>query len=261
MIDTHCHLDRLDDPLAGISGDLAALVTVGTGPESNSRALEFAAQHPTVWAAVGIHPGSAAEAGRPEVRDTLRQQARGPRVVAIGETGFDTHWDATQLPEQLYSFTFQAELAAELDLPLILHVRDARDTRDASAAACRALEEAGHGKGVLHCFNGDEELLHTGLELGWYVSFAGNVTYPGAEELRAAARQVPRGRLLVETDSPFLTPVPLRGRPNVPANVRHTAAFLAELSGVPLPELEAVLDENARRLFRLPPAPDTGSFS
>ena len=249
MIDTHCHLDRLDDPEGGADPGLAALVTVGTDPDSNERALAAAARHPNVWAAVGIHPGSAQLASSGEVRDTVSRQARRPRVVAVGETGFDTHWDRTTAEQQLSSFHFQAELAGELDLPLILHVRDAAGTRGASAAACRALLNAGHRKGVLHCFNGDPELLRTGLDLGWYVSFAGNLTYRSATALQEAAAEVPRERLLVETDSPYLTPVPLRGQRNVPANVRHTAAFLAELLSVPPADLEAALDVNARRLF------------
>lgn len=251
MIDTHCHLDRLDDPDAGAAPELAALITVGTGPDSNERALSLAARHANVWAAVGIHPGSAALAGSEEARAALRRQARQPRVVAIGETGFDTHWDDSTPAEQLHSFRFQAELAAELDLPLILHVRDAAGTRTASSAACAALRAADHGKGVLHCFNGDPELLQTGLDLGWYVSFAGNVTYRNAPELQEAARSVPRERLLAETDSPYLTPVPLRGRPNTPAYVRHTVEFLATLLGVPARELEDQLDANAHRLFGL----------
>lgn len=253
MTDSHTHLDRLEDPAAGVDPELKAIVTVGTDPDRNELALGLAASHPNVWAAVGIHPAEATLAAEASVRQRLEQQARAPKVVAIGETGFDTHWDDTQLEPQRAAFDFQASLAHELDLPLILHVRDRQGTRSASEAACSALEEAGWGKGILHCFNGDEELLRTGLSLGWYVSFAGNLTYRSAAVIQAAATEVPADRLLVETDAPFLTPEPHRGKRNRPAFVRHTAAFLAQLRGLPLDELEPVLDANTFSVFGLAP--------
>ncbi len=249
MTDSHCHLDRLKEPLAGIDPTLKAMVTVGTGPDRNDIALELAADHPNVWAAIGIHPGDATLAESDEVRRQVSAQARHARVVAIGETGFDTHWDATSLEEQQVAFDFQADLARELNLPLILHVRDRQGGRTASAAACAALGQAGWQRGILHCFNGDEQLLELGLELGWYVSFAGNVTYKSAADLQEAARRVPAERLLFETDSPYLAPVPKRGRPNRPEYVRHTAEFVAGLRGVSYEELERVTDENAAAVF------------
>lgn len=251
MIDTHAHLDRLKEP-AGAADGLRAVVTIGTDPDRNDRAIAFTREYANVFAVVGIHPGDAPLVQDASVRNRVAAQARQPGVVGIGETGFDTHWDTTSLAEQQEAFDWQAALARERDLPLVLHVRDRQGTREASAAAVRALREAGWHRGILHCFNGDRELLETGLELGWYVSFAGNVTYPSAGKIREAVLEVPQERLLVETDAPFLTPVPQRGKPNRPAFVRHTAEFLAQLRGVSSTELEQVLAANAVRVYGLP---------
>ena len=252
MTDSHCHLDSLEDPAAGVDPTMAALITIGTEPARNRAALELAASYPNVWAVVGIHPADAELAASEDVRATVSSQARQPRVVGIGETGFDTHWDADKLGAQRFSFDFQAELARELNLPLVLHVRDRQGGRTASEAACAALAAAGWQRGVLHCFNGDMELLELGLSLGWYVSFAGNLTYKNATNLQEAARHVPQDRLLVETDSPYLAPVPKRGKRNTPAYVRHTAEFLADLRGMDAAELERITDRNAAAAFSLP---------
>ena len=251
MTDSHCHLDSCEDPRAAADPSLAAIITVGTSVDSNARALDLAATIPNVWAAVGIHPNDASAAAEESVRRRVEKQAASPRVVAIGETGFDTHWDDETLESQRAAFDWQAGLAAQLGLPLILHVRDRQGSEDASLEACRALREAGHRQGVLHCFNGHDGLLETGLELDWMVSFAGNLTYPSAEPLREAARRVPSDRLLVETDSPYLAPVPKRGKRNTPAFVRFTAERLAEVRGASAQEIERLTDENARRLYRL----------
>lgn len=251
MIDTHCHLDMCADPDGAVDPQLRALITIGVNVERNVQALKLAQRHDTVWAGIGLHPNSAGEAATPAVRDAVELQARQPRVVAIGETGFDTHWQDATLAEQRYSFDWQAELAQELNLPLILHVRDAQGSDDASQAAIAALTSSGYGRGILHCCNGHPQLLATGLELGWLVSFAGNVTFPKATLLHDAARSVPADRLLVETDSPYLAPVPERGKRNTPAFVRHTAAFVAQLRNEDPAELEALTDANAIRAFNL----------
>lgn len=249
MTDSHCHLDACESPEAAVDPELAAIVTIGTGASSSRWAAGAASTHPNVWAAVGVHPNDASDADDESVRAAVEALVRRPRVVAIGETGFDTHWDDETLESQGRAFRWQAALAAELDKALILHVRDAAGTEDASLAAAAAIRAAGNPRGVLHCCNGHPYLLTSGLELGWFVSFAGNLTYPSAEALRAAARKVPLDRLLVETDSPYLSPVPKRGTRNVPANVRHTAAFLADLLGVALADLERETDANAARLY------------
>ena len=251
MIDSHCHLDFCNDTAAAADASLRALVSVGTTVTRSRATLELAETYPNVWAAVGIHPNNASDASDEAVREAIEDLARHPRVVAIGETGFDTYWDDETLDTQRESFLWQADLARRLDKPLILHVRDKKGGEDASLETQRMLKEVGYPKGILHCCNGHDALMDTGLELGWFVSFAGNLTYKNAPELHAAAGRIPQDRLLVETDSPFLSPVPKRGEPNVPANVRHTAAFLAELRGESLEEVEAYTDENAARVYGL----------
>ena len=237
MIDTHCHLDGCSTPKA-IDPDLAAIVSVGTDEASCHRTLELAETFENVWAVLGVHPNSAGEA-TPAVRAVVEKLARHSKVVGIGETGFDTYWDRVSLEVQREVFFWHAELAKALEKPLVLHVRDKQGQETASLAARDALLKAGHKQGILHCFNAHEGLLEAGLELGWYVSFAGNLTYKSAKNLQAAARTIPEDRLLVETDSPYLSPEPRRGRPNVPGNVRYTAAFLAGLRGADVGEARA----------------------
>lgn len=256
MIDSHCHLDRCDDVDAALNNDLRAMITVGTDAERSREALRLADADARVFAAVGVHPNDASAAEDPEVRRDIECAATHPRAVAVGETGFDTHWDDETLTSQRRAFDWHADVARREDLPLILHVRDRQGNSDASHAAADALADAGWGRGVLHCFGGNERLLEVGLDLGWMVSFAGNLTYKSAAALRAAAVAVPRDRLLVETDAPFLAPVPKRGKRNVPGWVVHTARVLGEVrgeaSGEDPDDLEAVLDDNAIRLYRLP---------
>ncbi len=253
MIDSHCHLDACEDPELAVDADLRAIVTVGTGVESSLAVLELATRHPNVWVATGVHPNEASTADEAGVRERIEAIALDERVVAIGETGFDDHWQDETLDTQARSFHWQADLARRLNKALIVHVRDAAGDDAASRAAIAALRSAGHTRGVLHCCNGHPELIDTGLELGWYVSFAGNLTYPSAGLLREAAARVPLDRLLVETDSPYLAPVPKRGRRNTPAYVRHTAAALAELRKLEFAALEAATDANATALYGLRP--------
>ena len=250
MIDAHCHLDACDDPADAADPSLAAIVSVGTDAASCRRTLALADTFENVWAVLGVHPNSADEA-TPAVRAELDRLATHPKVVGVGETGFDTYWDTVSLAVQRDVFFWHAELAAKTHNPLVLHVRDKQGQETASLAARDALLKAGHAQGILHCFSGHEGLLEVGLGLGWYVSFAGNLTYKSAKNLQAAARKVPEDRLLVETDSPYLSPEPKRGRRNVPSRVRYTAAFLAELRGTSLEGLEPVLDANARRVYDL----------
>ena len=251
MTDTHCHLDACEDLSSAVDPELRAMITVGITRERSRKAVELAQTHPNVWAAVGIHPNHASDAADPATRSAVGELARHPRVVAIGETGFDTHWDKETLDAQSKAFRWHVEMASETGKPLILHVRDKQGAEDASQRAATFLREAGYGSGILHCCNGHDELIDTGLELGWYVSFAGNLTYKKATALHAAARRIPRERLLVETDSPYLAPVPKRGKPNIPSYVRHTAAFLAGLRGETLAEVEAYTDANAQRVYKL----------
>jgi TatD DNase family protein len=247
VIDSHAHLDALDDPAAAIArardAGVGRVITIGTGIDSCRAALAIADAHEGVFAALGIDPHQAAteEAGRV---DELRELLAHPRAVAVGEAGLDYHYGAETADEQRRLFEAQRALAEELALPLVVHTREANDDTAAMLA--------GHaGTVVMHCFS-EPGLLDAGLERGWYFSFAGNVTYPSADELRTAATRVPADRILAETDSPYLAPQPLRGRPNEPAHVVLTVAALAEARGEEPEELAARLDANATAAFRLP---------
>ena len=253
MIDTHCHLDRCRDLRHALDHDLNAVVTVATDHARLDGVLALAGADERTFAAVGIHPNAADEAADAVVRAAIEHALTAPRVVAVGETGIDLHWDRVPVAAQIDAMRWQGGLARERDLPLILHVRDPQGgSRAASALACDELVRLGHPRGVLHCTNGDEALIDTALDLGWYVSFAGNLTYPSATAIHRAARSVPDDRLLVETDAPFLAPAPHRGRENLPAYVRLTATALARIRGTDPLALERRLDQNAVALFGLP---------
>ena len=243
MIDTHAHLSppEADGALAraraaGVDRVLVVATTVEEGPE----ALELAARHDGVHAILGIHPHNAAAGGDLE---ELRGLLGADGAVAVGETGLDYFRDYAPRHDQRRLFEAQLALAAELRLPVVVHTRAA----DADTAAALAGFD---GVVVLHCFS-SPALLEPALAHGWYVSFAGNVTFPKAPELRAAARLVPAERILAETDSPFLAPQPVRGRPNEPANIVHTLAALATARGEDVAELERQIDANATAAFGL----------
>jgi TatD DNase family protein len=248
MIDTHAHLDACADrPSALIRRARAAgvdrIVTVGTGIESSRAALELAQLHEEVFAALGIDPHQAgdAEAGRVE---ELRELLEHDEAVAVGETGLDYFRDRAPRDRQRKLFEAQLEVATELGKPVVIHTRDAEaDTADVLSGFA--------GIVVMHCFS-SPGLLDTVLDRGYYVSFAGNVTYPKAGDLRAAAAQVPAERILAETDSPYLAPQARRGRPNEPANVVLTIAELAKIRGVDPDELGARIATNAATAFALP---------
>jgi TatD DNase family protein len=248
VIDTHAHLDACAErPSALIrrarSVGVDRIVTVGTGIDSCRAALELADLHEEVFAALGIDPH---QAGDPEANrvDELRDLAEHGRAVAVGETGLDYFRDRAPRERQRRLFEAQLELAAALGKPVVIHTRDAdADTADVLAGF--------DGTVVMHCFS-SPGLLETALERGYYLSFAGNVTYPKASDLRAAAAQVPDERLLAETDSPYLAPQARRGRPNEPANVVLTLEELAKVRRVDPAELGARIDANASAAFSLP---------
>ena len=248
MIDTHAHLDACADrPSALIrrarSAGVDRIVTVGTGIESCRAALEIAELHEEVYAALGIDPH---QAGEPEAGrvDELRELLEHEEAVAVGETGLDYFRDRAPRDRQRKLFEAQLELATELGKPVVIHTRDAdADTADVLAAF--------DGTVVMHCFS-SPGLLKTVVDRGYYVSFAGNVTYPKAGDLRGAAAQIPTERILAETDSPYLAPQARRGRPNEPANVALTISELAKARGDDVEELAAKIDENATAAFSLP---------
>jgi TatD DNase family protein len=248
VIDTHAHLDACADrPSALIrrarQAGVDRIITVGTGIESCRVALELADLHEEVYAALGIDPHQAGDAEASRVGE-LRALLEHERAVALGEIGLDYYRDNAPRDRQRRLFDAQLELAAELGKPVVIHTREAdRDTAEALADF--------DGNVVMHCFS-SPGLLATVVERGYYVSFAGNVTYPKAGDLRAAAAQVPVERILAETDSPYLAPQARRGRPNEPANVVLTIAALAEARRQDVDELGARIDANADAAFSLP---------
>jgi TatD DNase family protein len=254
VIDTHAHLDGCDAPPEELlararEAGVDRVITVGSGIESCRAALAIADGETGVFAALGIHPHQAGEADAQRLGE-LSELLRHERAVAVGETGLDFYRDWAPHDRQRDLFAAQLELAAELGKPVVIHNRDAdSETADALAGF--------EGTVILHCFS-SPALLDPALERGYYVSFAGNVSFPNAEELREAARRIPAERILAETDSPYLAPVPRRGRPNEPANVVHTVAALAQARGEDVSELGARIDVNATAAFSLPvvsPAP------
>jgi TatD DNase family protein len=246
MIDAHAHLDAVDDPSATLArareAGVSRVVTVGTGIASCRVALALAEREDGVFAALGIHPHDAGSDDAERI-DELRELLSDDRAVAVGETGLDFYRDYAPHDLQQRLFERHLEVAGELGLPVVIHCREAEE---ATVQALTAFE----GTVVLHCFS-SPALLPSALERGWYVSFAGNVTYPKAEDLRTAAAQVPGDRILAETDTPYLSPQPKRGRPNEPANVIHTLEELAAVRGVGPHELAAQIDANADAAFSL----------
>jgi TatD DNase family protein len=248
VIDTHCHLDHCEPRDAELverarAAGLTRLATVGTNPDSIGRALAAATQHDDVFAIVGRHPHNTEGFGPPDL-DEIERAAADPKVRAIGETGLDYYRDHAPRADQRRAFEAQLELAARLDLPVAIHTREAEDDTFAilreHAAALPAV--------ILHCFSAPGR-ADEAVERGYLCSFAGNVTYPKATDLQQAARELPAELLLVETDAPFLSPQPLRGKPNEPANVVHTAHHVAGLRGLTYDELERTVEENAARVF------------
>ncbi len=248
MVDTHCHLDACEPATLELverarASGVRRLATVGTDATSIARALEAAAEHEEVAAIVGRHPHEA-EGFTDQDLEAIELATRDPRACAVGETGLDYYRDHAPRVDQRRAFEAQIDLAARARLPLVIHTRAAEED---TFAIIR--ERAAEVTVVLHCFSAPDRLDEC-VERRYLCSFAGNVTYPKATALQAAARDVPDELLLVETDSPYLTPQPLRGRRNEPANVVATAEFVAAARGVSYLELEAVVERNAARVFR-----------
>ena len=246
MIDTHAHLTALDDPDAAVGraaeSGVTRILTVGTDVEDCRSALELAERHEGVSAILGIHPHSAGNAADADLAK-LRELLANPKAVAVGETGLDWYRDYAPRHDQRRVFAAQLELASELGKPVVIHTRAADDDTLTGLADFA-------GAVVLHCFS-SPHLLPTALDRGWYVSFAGNATFPKAVDLRLAATQVPHDRILAETDSPYLAPQPVRGKPNEPANVVHTVAALGRARGDDPGELGRQIERNAAQCFGL----------
>lgn len=252
LIDSHCHLDfpELAGDEAGVlararTAGVAGMLTIGTRLDQFERVRAIAERHANVWCSVGVHPHEAKDEGQ-RTPDRLIEAAQHPKVVGIGETGLDYFYDHSPREEQVESFRAHIAAARKTGLPLIVH------TRDADAETGDILEDE-HAKGafpgLIHCFSSGPDVARRALALGLYISISGIVTFKAAESLRAIVRDIPLERLLVETDSPYLAPVPKRGRTNEPAFVAHTAAQVAGLKGISQAELEAATTDNFFRLF------------
>ena len=249
VIDTHCHLDAVPDPQLS-AAQLEFAIAIGFNPQRARACLALTRDVANVYSTVGLHPCDAAMFSSDVCAD-LEQLATQPKVVGIGESGVDYYWDSSTKSRQLESLDWQLDLARRLDKPIVIHCRDKESSKAAFADCAAALENAGWHRGILHCFAGDAELLGTGLRLGFHVSFAGNLTYKNAQLIRDSALQVPLERLLIETDAPYLAPVPKRGKPNRPEYVAYTLEVLATLRGLPLEAMEQVTSQNAKAVYGL----------
>lgn len=253
LIDSHCHIQGKEFTgeaeaviaRARAAGIQTMIVVGGAGDmSSNSEAVALAQRHENVYATVGMHPHDAKDVGAHELQ-TLQELATSPKVVAIGETGLDYYYNHSPHDVQRRVFVQFIGMARETRLPIVVH------ERDAAKEAAELLRQEGQGalRGVIHCFTGDHEAACAYLDLGFYLSFTGIITFKNAEALRDVVRQVPLDRMFVETDSPYLTPVPHRGKRNEPAFVRFVAETMAQVKGVSLDEVERVTTENVRALF------------
>lgn len=253
LFDSHCHVDepRFDGDRELVhhrmlEAGVTRYAVIGSDMASSRHAADYAAAHEGCFAAVGIHPHEASGYREGDL-DLLAEWVREEKVVAIGEIGLDYYYDHSPRDAQRQVCELQMELAYRLDMPVVYHVRDAhQDMIDLMKKHREHLSG-----GIIHCFSGSWEIAKEYLKLGYYISFAGPVTFKKAPKLQEAAVNVPIDRLLIETDSPYLAPEPVRGRRNEPANVRHVAEKLAALRGISLEELAAATTENARRVYRI----------
>lgn len=257
LVDTHAHLDdrQFSEDLPAVierarDAGVQRIITIATTAATSLQCVEIAGAYDDIWATVGIQPNNVAEA-KPGDWDEVLKLAGREKIVGLGETGLDRHWDYTPFPAQEDYFARHLQLARERNLPVVIHCREAE------ADVVRMLRDDfnRHGpvNGVMHSFTGDQATAEACLAMGLYLSFAGMVTYKNAQSLRDVAVRVPLDRLLVETDSPYLAPVPLRGKRNEPANVVHTAKLLADIRGDSFDMLAEQTTLNAARLFGIPP--------
>lgn len=251
LVDSHCHIDfdpllpRIDEVLANArDNDVGHLLCVSVNLEDFPRILSLAEQHDRIFASVGVHPNE--QEGRDPNVDELVGLSEHPRVVAIGETGLDYFRSQGDLDWQRDRFRSHIRAARRCDKPLIIHSRNApQDT-----IRFMTEENAGQAGGVMHCFTEDWNMAEQALDLGFYISFSGIVTFKNAKPIQEVARKAPLDRILVETDSPYLAPVPYRGKTNEPAYVKHTAEYVAELRGIAYEAVAEATTENFFRLFR-----------
>lgn len=253
LVDSHAHIDdeRFDADREEVvarasAAGVSLIVNVGADMASSARSVALAGKYPGIYAAVGMHPHDSKDM-QEEDYVQLERWTEHPKVVAIGEIGLDYHYDLSPRPMQKEVFLRQLELARRTDKPFIIHEREAH------ADMLAMIQSVARGmKGVFHCFSGSVETAREYLKMGFYISVAGPVTFPKSGKTKEVAKNVPLDRLLVETDSPYLTPHPFRGRRNEPANVRLVAGEIANLRNISMEELEAATTANVRRLFDIP---------
>lgn len=250
LVDTHCHLDdeKFDDDREAAYGramdaGVDFLVDVGSDLSSSRAALEFAQTHARAYAACGVHPHEAKDAPQ-DYLEQLEGLLKQDKVVALGEIGLDYYYDYSPRETQKHVMLEQMALALRVDKPAIFHIRDAHGDMAALFAAQKKLP-----RGVIHCFSGSAQMAQQYVKWGFYISFAGPLTFKKAPQLCAAAQSVPMDRLLIETDSPYLSPEPLRGRRNEPKNVQFVCEKLAQLKGVSAEEMAWVTHQNARAIY------------
>jgi TatD DNase family protein len=258
LVDSHCHLDfpELASELDAVvdrarNAGVGTMLTIGTSLERFPGVRAVAERFPNIWCSVGVHPHEAKDEGQ-SVPDRLIELAAHPKVVGIGETGLDYFYEHSPREEQRESFRAHIAASRATGLPLIVHTRDADEE---TAQMLREEQEKGAFPGLIHCFSSGRLVSETALELGMYISLSGIITFKAAEELRQIVRDIPLDRILVETDAPYLAPVPKRGKRNEPAFVAHTAAKVAELKGIGMAELMATTTDNFFRLFSKVSAP------
>jgi TatD DNase family protein len=254
LVDSHCHIDFAEpDQRQGVvdrarAAGVKTMLTIGTTADDLDDVVGIATSDPDIWATVGIHPHEA-EKTPDSVIPRLAELAAHPKVVGIGETGLDFHYDHSPRDRQAEMFRAQCRVARKAGLPLIVH------SRNADTETVEILRDEGMSQGVIHCFSTSRALSEPALALGFYISISGIVTFKNAVELRDIVAEIPLDRLLIETDAPYLAPVPLRGKTNEPAFIVHTAAKVAELKSISMEELEQATSANFFRLFAKARAP------
>lgn len=253
LIDTHAHLDdkQFNEDLEGIlkrakESDVSTIVTVSSAPGSIKNTIELTKKYQNVYGAVGLHPHDAKHFSD-KIESDILNALKEKKIVAIGEIGLDFHYNFSTKDEQFIALKRQLKIAKEKNLPIIVH------DRESTEELIKIFENDCNGKvnGIMHCFTGDAVSVKRFLKLGMYISFSGILTFPKAQSIRDAAKVVPLDRILVETDSPYLAPVPLRGKRNEPSFVKHTAEVLANILGLSLEELSRITTENAKRIFKI----------
>ncbi len=247
LVDSHCHLDYAEDAdrpqiIARARGaGVKTLLTISTKLREFPKVREIAESDPDIWCSVGVHPHEAED--EDTAAETLFALTRHPKVVALGETGLDFYYEHSPRDRQTSAFRAHIIAAREAGLPVIVH------TRDADAETVALLEEENYSAGVIHCFSTGRALAEHAMALGFYISLSGIVTFKNAQDLRDIVKDLPLDRILVETDAPFLAPIPMRGKKNEPSFITHTATLVAQIKGISVEELGRVTTENFFRLF------------